>query len=318
MDIRYEDGTWLLLMEDQDKHEPYDVYYKDACILQQVTGNQRFSLVCEEQRPLFRIHMRKRINWLKQRYLPQTGVVNFRDIGGYRNREGMQVRYDCFYRSAPLCNLQEEQIAFLNHLHIQHILDLRSAVEQQGKEDIPLAGAQYHAISGIAFDQGMDVQGNFDFANLMKQMDLSLLKGMMLQVYAKLPFANPAYQFLVQTLLKEEVPIVFHCSAGKDRTGFGAALILLLLDVDEEVILQDYLLSNHYRKEENAKIYAQLQGNQKDMEALMGVQEIYLKTAFAAIKERYGDYATYFKDEFGIDEASCKRLKKRYLYPINM
>ena len=73
----------------------------------------------------------------------------------------------------------------------------------------------------------------------MQQVDVTLLKNMMMQVYTKLPFDNPAYRLLVQVVLEEEVPVLFHCSAGKDRTGFGAALLLLLLDVDEETILND-------------------------------------------------------------------------------
>lgn len=96
---------------------------------------------------------------VKPRALPDTGVVNFRDLGGYVNLDGQQVRYDCFYRSAPLCDLQKEHVEYLQQLHIQHILDLRSDMERKGKEDIHLPEAKYHPISAITFDQGMDVIG---------------------------------------------------------------------------------------------------------------------------------------------------------------
>ena len=164
----------------------------------------------------------------------------------------------------------------------------------------------------------MDVKGSFDFATLLQQLDVTLLKNMMMQVYTKLPFDNPAYRLLVQVVLEEEVPVLFHCSAGKDRTGFGAALLLLLLDVDEETILNDYVLSNQYRKKENAKIYAQVAASQTDVEAVMGVQKQYLRTALQAIKQRYQTYEAYFQAEFGIDETQRKHLKQRYLYPLNM
>lgn len=315
MELRYEDG-WLLEM-DADAGV-YDVYDEKRCLLQQVTGNQRLLLSGKDKRPMLYIRKDKQTFVVKPRALPDTGVVNFRDLGGYVNRDGQQVRYDCFYRSAPLCDLQKDHVDYLHQLHIQHILDLRSDMERKGKEDIHLREAKYHPISAITFDKGMDVKGSFDFATLLQQVDVTLLKNMMMQVYRKLPFDNPAYRLLVQVVLEEEVPVLFHCSAGKDRTGFGAALLLLLLDVDEETILNDYVLSNQYRKKENAKIYAQVTASQTDMEAVMGVQKQYLRAALQAIKQRYQTYEAYFQAEFGIDETQRKHLKQCFLYPLNM
>ena len=276
----------------------YDVYDEKRCLLQQVTGNQRLLLSGNDKRPMLYIRKGKQTFVVKPRALPDTGVVNFRDLGGYVNRDGQQVRYDCFYRSAPLCDLQKEHVEYLQQLQIQHILDLRSDMERKGKEDIHLPKAKYHPISAITFDQGMDVKGSFDFATLLQQLDVTLLKNMMMQVYTKLPFDNPAYRLLVQVVLEEEVPVLFH--------------------VDEETILNDYVLSNQYRKKENAKIYAQVAASQTDVEAVMGVQKQYLRTALQAIKQRYQTYEAYFQAEFGIDETQRKHLKQRYLYPLNM
>ena len=99
MELRYEDG-WLLEM-DADAGV-YDVYDEKRCLLQQVTGNQRLLLSGNDKRPMLYIRKDKQTFVVKPRALPDTGVVNFRDLGGYVNRDGQQVRYDCFYRSAPL------------------------------------------------------------------------------------------------------------------------------------------------------------------------------------------------------------------------
>lgn len=264
--------------------------------------------------PVYEVHREQGIEYIREQLLDKTGVVNFRDIGGYYTKDGKQIRHGLFYRSAPLMNLTLQQQEYLDSLQIKTIFDLRSTMEVMGNEDYIPKGATYVHASGI---QGMEadmMNGNFDFAQLLKQVDAQMLKGFIENIYKELPIQNPAYHSMMQAILAQETPLLFHCSAGKDRTGFAAALILLILGVDEETVMQDYLLSNELRKEANYEVFQNVQKQQSDMEALMLVYPQYLSLSFEKIKEVYGSFDNYIQQEFGIDETKRMLLKERCLY----
>lgn len=244
-------------------------------------------------------------------------MVNFRDLGGYKTSDGYQVKYGQFYRSAPLIKLNDKQKQFLDTLHIQTIYDLRSSGEIKGNEDyIPLEARYVHA-SGIQELEQTSIKGNFDFSQLMQQADLTTLKEFISRIYKTLPFNNPAYQQMMEDIQKGCTPLLFHCSAGKDRTGFGSALILKTLGVDDQTIFDDYLLSNELRKEVNNKIFAQVGKEQAGMESLMLVYPEYLQQSFECINETYGDFENYLLKEFGIDDSKRKNIKLKYVTKIN-
>ena len=98
-----------------------------------------------------------------------------------------------------------------------------------------------------------------------------------------------------------------------DRTGFAAYLILKTLGVQDDCILEDYMLSNVYRSEENQAFTRQIP-NIPGLEELLCVKEEYLKTSIQAIEEQYGDFETYVKEEYGIRKNEIAILRERYLY----
>jgi protein-tyrosine phosphatase len=103
---------------------------------------------------------------------------------------------------------------------------------------------------------------------------------------------------------------VIHCTAGKDRTGFACALILHTLGVSDDVIAEDYLLTNRYYRRDPAN------GSElpDDVKNVLGtVQTSFLGTAFAAIDADYGDLETYFRDGLGLGHAERASLEARYL-----
>jgi protein-tyrosine phosphatase len=121
---------------------------------------------------------------------------------------------------------------------------------------------------------------------------------------------TPNFRALFTHLLEDRAPLVIHCTAGKDRTGFACALILHALDVSEDVIAEDYLLTNRfYRRDPHAG--TDLPDEVRDV--LGSVQESFLAAAFDAISADYGDLETYFSDGLGLGADQRATLQARYL-----
>lgn len=111
---------------------------------------------------------------------------------------------------------------------------------------------------------------------------------------------------------KKEVPFLFHCTAGKDRTGVAAYLILKTLGVSDEIIMKDYLLSNSYLKEINEKIVA-LSPQLSNIDDLLYVKEEYLLDTINAIHDKYKDFTTFLNEEYQLNEEDIKKLQEMYL-----
>lgn len=251
--------------------------------------------------------------YVAQRDVPETRITNFRDLGGYSTEDGKQVRYRTFYRCAPVVAKDEEAKHVLLSLGLQTIMDFRSAKEAEKDPDTQLTDCEIFQIGAIQLS-GNEFGGNLDFKALMQTADIKTLKQYMKKTYQELPFDNEAYRMMFQRLLEHKVPLAFHCSAGKDRTGVGAYLILKTLGVCDEIILQDYLLSNVYRKEENERI-RKMAGPMGDAAmSLMMVYEEYLTSTMEAIAARYNRFEDYLTSEYGIDENKLQQLRKMYLY----
>lgn len=172
------------------------------------------------------------------------GCTNLRDLGGYRTTDGRRVRFGQVFRAAALHALTEADLVLLGRLGLRTVCDLRgekerarapSRLPEGGPEVVPLpieptVGAALRDILARAEATGEDVVG---------------LLGQAYQAYATSKL--PQYRALFALLLRpERRPLVFHCSAGKDRTGFGAALLLTALGVPRETILEDYLATNRF------------------------------------------------------------------------
>lgn len=267
-----------------------------------------------KEHPIYEIHQRQQIHYIREQSLSLSGVVNFRDIGGYLTMDGRQVKHGIFYRSAPLVHLSEAQKDFVDSLQLQVIYDFRSTLEITGNEDYVSESTTYKHVSGIAELDDTHMHGNFDFATLMQQVDMKTLQEFFKNVYRTLPFQNPAYQQMMKDIEENETPMLFHCSAGKDRTGFASALLLKTLGVDDETLLYDYLLSNDLRKSANESVFAKVGKKQEEMESFMLVYSEYLQQSFACINEKYGNFETYLLEEFGIDRKRRTKLKNHYLY----
>lgn len=133
-------------------------------------------------------------------------------------------------------------------------------------------------------------------------------------LYREMPFRNPAYHALFALLEGRRVPVLFHCSCGKDRTGIGAMLIPLALGVSRADALADYMLTNVYRREIIERFLADKPAAERDLLLpVEGVSEPMGAGAIDEILRRYPSYEAYFADEFGLDAARLKALRDFYL-----
>ena len=253
------------------------------------------------------------------RDLGLQSIQNFRELGGYPAADGRRVKWGQFYRSARLVALSQEERPRFEQLDIRVVLDLRSDIEIQQHPDPVFHGVEQKAISAIVEMEAKEI--NFDPAALYHltpqemQKDDEAFTGR----YRAMPFNNKAYQYLFEKLASQQVPVLFHCTAGKDRTGVAAMLILLALGVSWQVIQEDYLLTNRYFEQQVQKTLTDYyrpghpEHVRRFLMSIEGVQPHNLQAAYDEILHRYGTTQQYFMKEYGLTETDLAWLREQYL-----
>lgn len=235
-------------------------------------------------------------------------ILNFRDLGGYKNSEGKTVKHGHIFRSSPIVFKDEISKEKYLELGIDAILDFRGVEEANNCPDV-VTNEEYYHICAIDDQQ---FKGSLNVHELLKNNEMEALYTYMKRIYTIIPFHNPAYQKMFELLLDNK-KIVFHCSAGKDRTGFAAYLILRALGVNHETCMYDYLLSNEYLGEGNRE-HARKFGHDELANLLFFVHERNMNYAFEAIYHKYSSFEEYLLKEYSLDENKLNRLKELYLY----
>jgi len=240
------------------------------------------------------------------RHLNLAGASNFRDLGGYLTRDGRTVRWRQIFRSNHLGHLTDDDAAILRALGVKSAFDFRGTGERTealcGMPDItvhslpvePTVVAALRAIAAsgtpLSADHAVEVMRD-SYRSYVQQ-------------------NTPRFRTLFAHLLEDRAPLVIHCTAGKDRTGFACALILHTLGVPDDVISEDYLLTNQfYRRDPNSA--SDLPDHVKQV--LGAVQPAFLGAAFEAIDADYGSLENYLKDGIGLGAAERTALAARYL-----
>ena len=240
------------------------------------------------------------------RNLNLSGASNFRDLGGYGGADGRTVRWRKLFRSDHLGDLTAQDLASLSELRLARVCDFRGQEERQPR-GCAIPGVAVHALSiEPTVVQGMQAllaQGKA----LTPQSTLALME----QTYRDFVLHNsPRFAELFGHLLDDDAPLVFHCTAGKDRTGFAAALILSALGVPQTVVMQDYLLTNDfYRQPAAASGFA----SQEVLDVLWRVQPCLLEAALETVQAQHGDLDSYLASALGIGPSQRARLQSLYL-----
>lgn len=247
--------------------------------------------------------------------LPFEKADNFRELGGYRAAGGRTVKRGLFWRSGALAAIQSPQdVARFEALGIRCVFDLRSSGERAYQPDPRFSGVQMFEISAILDETGREV--NFDPKVIAAESESETVRFVtegMRAIYARLPFKNPAYREMFRQLQEGNVPLLFHCTAGKDRTGVAAALILLALGVSRDIVMQDYMLTNVCRAETVARIQKKQPERAGLIGAIFGVQAHNLQCSLDAIDTAYPSFEAYLEGEYGIDAEQLAKLRDTYL-----
>ena len=234
------------------------------------------------------------------------GASNFRDIGGYRNANGQSVRRGRVFRSDHLAGLTTEDLARVEALGIAHSLDFRGVAEYTATP-YAIPGVQRVALTieptVIARMQALVAQGIVPTTEETVEL--------MRETYRDFVNRNAdTFGRFLKHLLEQPSPQVFHCTAGKDRTGFAAALLLSALGVDRATIEHDYLLTNQLYKRD-ARLEGQ--GHPHVMKVLWQVQPEFLQAAFEAVDAQHGGMSDYLHGAIGLSPQEVAELQRMLL-----
>ncbi len=255
--------------------------------------------------------------------------LNFRDIGGKTTADGRKVREGLLLRSAKLNKLSRHDKSVLEtRYRVSKVIDFRSDAEREGRSDILPAGAKYYHIPyfneatlAITGGMGSDV---FEAVKKSESKD---------ELYNYIPELTDVYPIVVTddyaiSQLSEALKLImgnrdgavlFHCTAGKDRTGITAAILLKILGVSDGQIMDDYTRTNEVSRK-NARKYSLLAGiflaskkiARKTYEVFLA-DEKYLNSAFDALNEKYGSFDNFVRDALIITDEEIADFKEYIL-----
>ncbi|MFV8817521.1 tyrosine-protein phosphatase [Haliea sp. E17] len=258
------------------------------------------------------------------RVLPLEGGRNFRDVGGYPAGNLEQVKWGKLYRSGTLYALTGRDFDFLHDRNIALIADLRTNEERAAEPTMWQAGEA--EILSWSYSQG-DMLAGLTQLFSRKGLTPEDVEQVMIQQYRTLPKQQSAhYSVIFGEIANGNLPLVVHCSAGKDRTGLGIALILTALGVPRDVILQDYAMSGKYQQIavlggngyqfEEGSAQSMMTTMPKALTApLLASNPAYLEAALAAIEEEHGSVMAYIRDELGVTDEELDRVRANLLEP---
>ena len=259
-----------------------------------------------------------------ERRLPLEGSPNFRDLGGYIGAGSRSIRWGQLYRSGELGRLSDDDLAYLHGLGLKVICDFRTAFEVEqspGRRpdgpallNLPISGGD---VPMVALYQAV---GNGDFSELDGE---HLVRANRLFVRE----FTPTYAEMVKRVVHSDGrPALIHCTAGKDRTGLGTAILLWILGVPMETVFADYLLTNEYNAQRNEMMLGKLRqaiaGNNgvaaetvdlSPMVALTTAKRDYLRAAVESITADYGSIDNYIHDGLGVTAGTKKEIQDNML-----
>jgi len=258
--------------------------------------------------------------WEPIRRIDLDGQNNFRDLGGYSNIYGESVRWRILFRSGDLHDLTDADLLIVNNLNLQLVIDFRSEKEVDARPDRLPTGARtlHDPITIEGFEELLFYAlGTGDTS----QLTVSNIANLYESIYT-----DEIEQFKVmlsEVINSENRPVLIHCRGGTDRTGFGAALILASLQIPDEVIFEDYLLSNEYLKDSTeetldyfSKTIEQNTGNtptEEDMERISNLFEVrqeYMELAFQNVVDEYGTFEEYIVNGLEISEYEIEEFRR--------
>jgi len=251
----------------------------------------------------------------EHRLLPMDGSHNTRELGGYKTTDGKTIKWGKLFRSDKLSDISKTDQAYLQNLGIKKIVDFRSEQEKAEDPNIIPTGISY-------VEMPISVDG------AMRSKIEAVLKGETdREVQSFLIDANKefvtnyadVYENFLRGLIDEDAPTLFHCTAGKDRAGFAAAITLIALGVSKEDVINDYMKTNAFTQERIEEILGQIelmslyQSDVEILRPLLGVEQIYIETAFRTAEKKYGSLENFIRNGLNISDEDIQKLRNKFL-----
>ncbi|MEU4561020.1 tyrosine-protein phosphatase [Actinoplanes sp. NPDC023936] len=247
---------------------------------------------------------------LADRSLHLASAPNFRDAGGYRTADGQWVRMGVIYRANDLGKLTDADLAKLKRLGIRTDIDFRTDSEIAASPDRIPAGTTYiHANVIGASDVGtggIDLTTEAGGVAMMEAGEKAFVSG---------EPGRAAYRTFFATVTDPKAAnVVYHCTAGKDRTGWASAALLTALGVPTSTVMRDYLLSNTYLAASNAATLAAVpEAIRPGYKAVLDVRESYLMSGFDEVTAKYGTFDNYLRTGLGLTSKDLRALRAQLL-----
>jgi protein-tyrosine phosphatase len=240
------------------------------------------------------------------RIIELEGAVNFRDLGGYATTDGQRTRWRVLFRADGLSELTEPDLVIMRELGIRTVIDLRTGHElEQSRFDVDAHPVEFH---------------HFPFIKSLGNVE----------AFERAPgFLGAQYQEMLEDAAPQIVgalsalaapgarPAVFHCTAGKDRTGLLSALVLSLLGVPEDTVVADYALSGAAMARLRAKLVVKYPDGKlliEDSDAVFSADPANMVALFAHVKQRFGT-VTEYASTIGLPDEVVARLRQAMLEP---
>ena len=239
------------------------------------------------------------------RHLDLQGASNFRDLGGYPSRDGRALRWRQIFRSNHLGHLTDADVDIVRGLGVRSAFDFRGIEERAGAA----CGLAEIVVHSLPIEPTVVAALRSSLAA--GKLSAPVAGDIMRESYRNYVRHNThSFRALFGHLVQDRAPLVIHCTAGKDRTGFACALLLYALDVPDDVIAEDYLLTNRFYRRDPSSA-TDLPDDVR--EAIGTVDGSFLAAGFDAVRADYGDLETYFRDGLNVGERERAELKTRYL-----
>lgn len=254
--------------------------------------------------------------------------TNFRDLGGLTGTDGKTIKNKMILRAGQPVALTDSDLSFLNNdYQVANVVDFRSDHEVVNDPvDERLTAKYFHIdIAGKQMQQNGhegEKGGVPSLEAMLKMMTNGAGEKFLAKAYhgfAVAPESIAGYRKFIDVLLENDGSTLFHCAAGKDRTGWGAVILLKMLGVSEEDILIDYLATNEGRKNDNERMLAEYkekgvpEEQLNELAVVFGVQKSFLDASFAAINQEFGSFENYIKNGLNVTEEEIARLRAKYL-----
>ena len=242
------------------------------------------------------------------REIPLRNASNLRDLGGWPTMDGRRVRTGLVFRAPALVDLAPSDEVEIARLGLRTVCDFRG-VRERANAPVSIAGADSLSMP-IEPSIGASLRDILRTGQASGQVSPDEMFGLLRDAYSAYALQSFAqYRALFARILApDSLPLLLHCSAGKDRTGFGSALLLTALEVAWGHVLEDYLATNLFWRRETASMF-DLPPDIKDV--LLGAHETLLDAAFAAVNAAYGSVEAYLERAIGLDATARDALVGR-------